>query len=143
MTTTVSGSRIDTRSLRHWGGFVLSGSTAALVDAGLTGALIHGLGADRFSARLVAILAAMVVAWAMHRRITFAVSTRPSLAEFSRFATVAGSANALNYAIYAGLLWLWPALWWLVALVAGTGVATVFAYLGFRLGVFRQPPRSA
>src|SRR5690606_42103871 len=44
----------------------------------------------------------------------------PILAEFSRFATVAGSANALNYAIYAGLLWLWPALWWLVALVAGT-----------------------
>jgi putative flippase GtrA len=136
----VSQGRIATRSLRHWGGFVLSGSTAALVDAGLTGAMIHGLGADRLIARFLAILVAMVVAWWMHRRITFAVSARPSLAEFTRFVTVAGSANALNYAIYAGLLWAWPALWWLAALVAGTGIATIFAYLGFRLGVFRERP---
>ncbi len=133
----------DRRSFRHWGGFVLSGGTAFLIDAGITTFLIHVARLDPFSARLIAISIAMVVAWLMHRTITFAVKAPPSLREFMKFAAVAWSANALNYAIYVVILLVWPATWPLAALVASTGVATVASYLGFRLGVFRKPPPPA
>jgi putative flippase GtrA len=131
---------VDTRSFRHWGGFIFSGGLAFLIDAGITAALHYGAGADPFSSRLVGIVVAMVAAWLLHRRITFDVAAAASLGEFTRFVGVAGSANALNYAIYA-LILLWrPAVWPLAALVCSTAVATVFSYLGFRLGVFRTPP---
>jgi putative flippase GtrA len=132
-----------TRSFRHWGGFLLSGGTAALVDAGITTALIHLARLDPFSSRIVAILVAMVVAWLMHRRITFAVTAPPTLREFGKFAAVAWSANTLNYAIYAVILLVWPGFSPLVALIISTGIAAVFSYLGFRLGVFREPPPPA
>jgi putative flippase GtrA len=131
------------RSLRHWGGFVFSGGTAFLIDAGITTALIHGAGVNPFAARLVAILIAMVAAWLMHRRITFNVAAPPSLTEFLRFAAVAWSANALNYVVYVAILLVRPATWPFAALVASTAIATVFSYLGFRLGVFRELPPPA
>lgn len=125
---------------RHWGGFIVSGAAAGAVDALVTLTLIRFAGRDPFSARLFAILLAMVVAWLLHRRITFAVSAPPSLKEFMRFAAIAWSANALNFAIYVAVLVAWPRTLPLAALVLGTGVAAVFSYLGFRLGVFREPP---
>jgi putative flippase GtrA len=131
---------IDTRSFRHWGGFIFSGAIAFLIDAGITAALHYGAGLDPFSSRFIGIVVAMVAAWLLHRRITFDVATPANLREFARFAGVAGSANALNYAVYALILLLRPAVWPLVALVCSTAVATVFSYLGFRLGVFRTPP---
>jgi putative flippase GtrA len=129
---------IDHRSVRHWGGFLFSGGTAFLVDAGITLGLIRLMGLDPFLARLVGIAAAMVVAWMLHRRITFNVAHPPSLAEFLRYATVAGSANGLNYAVYAAILLIRPAIPPFFALIVSTGVAMVFSYLGFRLGVFRR-----
>lgn len=132
----------DTRSFRHWGGFLVSGGTAFVVDAALTLALTYA-GLNAFAARLIAIMVAMVVAWLMHRRFTFAVKAPPSLREFMKFAAVAWSANALNYGIYAVLLLVWPALWPFAAMVVSTAVAMVFSYLGFRLGVFREPPTPA
>ena len=89
---------------------------------------------------VVAILVAMVVAWLLHRRLTFRVSAPPSLTEFLRFAGVAWTANAINYLVYAGILILWPATAIIVALIASTLIAAIFSYVGFRFGVFRQPP---
>jgi putative flippase GtrA len=134
-----ASSGVDHRSFRHWGGFILSGGTAFLVDAGLTTALIRFLHLDPFSARFLGITAAMVVAWLMHRRITFNVAAAPSWNEFGRFAAVAWSANALNYTVYALILLLHPTTLPFAALVIATAIATVFSYIGFRLGVFRQP----
>jgi putative flippase GtrA len=74
----------------------------------------------------------------MHRRVTFNVSAPRSLREFLRFAGVALTANALNFAIYSLLLIALPHLNYLVALVIATAVATAFSYLGFRFGVFRR-----
>lgn len=125
---------------RHWGGFILSGGTAAAVDAVFTLALIRWTPLGPFVSRFIAIAIAMVVAWLMHRNLTFAVKAPPSLKEFLRFAAVAWSANALNYAIYVVTLLVFPAVPTLAAIVFSTGVATVASYLGFRLGVFRQPP---
>jgi putative flippase GtrA len=132
------GNGVDYRSARHWGGFLLTGGSAFLVDAGLTWLLIR-LGLNPFSARAIAIAAAMVFAWLMHRRVTFNVAAPPTAGEFVRFAAVAGSANALNYAIYALILLTRPETLPLVALVVSTAIAACVSYLGFRFGVFRRP----
>jgi putative flippase GtrA len=131
-----------TSGARHWGGFLLSGGTAFVVDAGLTTLLVH-FGVDRFLARILAIACAMVVAWLMHRRVTFAMESDRSWSEFARYVGVALSANILNFAVYSVLLLVFPALHVIVAIVIATAVATVFSYLGFRLGVFREPPTPA
>jgi putative flippase GtrA len=128
------------QSFRHWGGFFLSGGTAFLVDSAVTLALVELAGLGRFSARLAGILVAMVVAWLMHRNITFAVRAPPTLGEFGRFAAVAWMANALNYVVYLVILLLWPATPTLIAIVIATAIAAIFSYAGFRLGVFREPP---
>ena len=67
-------------------------------------------------------------------------ASAPSWREFGRFAAVAWSANALNYAIYAVILLARPVTLPVVALVISSGIAAVFSYVGFRLGVFREPP---
>lgn len=127
-----------TSGARHWGGFILSGGTAFVVDAGVTTLLVH-FGLDRFTARILGIAVAMVVAWLMHRRVTFAMDAAASWAEFLRFIAVAASANLLNFVAYSLLLLTLPATPTLVAIVIATAVATVCSYLGFRLGVFREP----
>ncbi len=133
------GSRPFTyRSFRHWGGFLFSGGSAFVIDAGINTGLIHFAGLNPFVSRLISIACAMVWAWLMHRRVTFAVTAPPSLGEFVRFAAVAGGANALNYAVYAGILLAWPAVPPLAAMIISTAIATAASYLGFRFGVFRR-----
>jgi putative flippase GtrA len=130
--------RIDHRSFRHWGGFVVSGSTAFVVDMTMTWLLVRGARLDPFSARLIAILLATVVAWLMHRRITFNVAYAPSLAEFLRFFAVASGANSANYVVYAAILLLAPLTPLLVAIVLSGGLAAILSYFGFRFGVFHR-----
>lgn len=127
------------RSLaRHGAGFVASGLIAFGVDAAMLLALTRLAGLDPFSARLAAILAAMVAAWLAHRRLTFAVTTPPSAGEFLRFAAVASGASVINYAIYAALLVIWREMPPLVALIGATVVSMCASYVGMRLGVFRR-----
>jgi len=63
--------------LRHYAGFLASGSVAFLIDASVTTLLIHFAGFDPFTARIAGVLVAMVAAWLMHRRFTFNVSAPP------------------------------------------------------------------
>ncbi len=133
-----TGQPFSYRSFRHWGGFLFSGGSAFLVDLGINLGLIHFAGLNPLLSRLVSIACAMVFAWLMHRNVTFAVATPPRLSEFLRFAAVAGSANALNYAIYAAILLAWPVVPPLAAQIVSTAVATAASYLGFRFGVFRR-----
>ena len=130
--------RIDHRSFRHWGGFIFSGLTAFVVDIATTWVLVGAARLDPFSARLIGILLATVVAWLMHRRITFNVARGPSLAEFLRFFVVASGANAANYVVYAAILLMVPQAPLTVAIVISSGVAGLLSYLGFRFGVFRR-----
>ncbi len=135
---TPSPGPIDHRSFRHWGGFIFSGLTAFVVDMSVTFLLVHVARLDRFSSRLIAILIATVVAWLLHRRITFNVPYGPSIAEFVRFFLVASSANGANYVVYAAILLLVPATPLLVAIVISSSVAGLLSYFGFRFGVFHR-----
>jgi len=100
--------------------------------------LTHFAGLDPYSARLIAILTAMVVAYFAHRRLTFAETSPPTLAQFAKFASVAAAANATNYIVYVVLLSAVTNITPLAAMAIASAIAMVLSYLGFRFGVFRK-----
>lgn len=130
------------RSLaRHGAGFLASGLIAFSIDAAMLHLLTRFAGLDPFSARVLAIGIAMIAGWLAHRRLTFAVGKPPSLSEFLRYAAVAWSAAAINYAIYALILIARANTPPLAALVGATIVSMCVSYLGMRFGVFAREKR--
>ena len=123
--------------LRHALAFLLSGGLAFTADALTLKALTALAGLNPIFARLFAISLAMLVGWLAHRSFTFALSVRPSLAEFLRYIAVGWSVAAVNYGLFVGILLLWPAAEPLLALFLSSLVATLFAYLGMRYAAFR------
>jgi putative flippase GtrA len=128
-----------TSGIRHGAGFIVSGGLAFTTDASILALLTRGAHLDPFSARLIAIACAMIVGFFAHRRFTFAVREKATLPQFAKFLGVAATASLLNFAIYAGILFLRPGTEPLIALVAATAVAMCVSYAGMRFGVFRKP----
>lgn len=125
---------------QHWGGFVSGGVLAFGVDSTVLMLLTRAAGMPTLAARLAAISVAMVASWLFHRTVTFPVAAKPSAGEFARFAALAWGAAALNYAIFAALVVLWPSLHPVLAVAIASAFAMVLSYLGMRFGVFRRPP---
>lgn len=123
----------------HFFRFLVSGALALSVDAAVLAALTKGLGVDPFVSRLIAISVAMVVGWLAHRRITFALTRRPSAREFVAYASVAWTAAAVNYAVYAGILLASPSTPPLLSLVIASLITMAVSYAGMRFGVFGRP----
>jgi putative flippase GtrA len=116
---------------------LISGGVAFTVDAIVLELLTTVAGLHPIAARLVAISLAMVAGWLMHRWLTFAVPTPPSLLEFLRYAGVAWTAAALNYALFVLIVVMRPATPLFVALVISSVAAMIFSYLGMRFAAFR------
>lgn len=123
---------------RRGAGFVLAGAMAFATDATVLALLTRTTAIDPFTARIVAILLAMVAGYFAHRRFSFAVGNPPSMREFGKFLGVASGAAILNYAIYAVALLVAPQIDPLAALVVATAVSMVASYFGYRFGVFRR-----
>ncbi|MEZ5815817.1 MAG: GtrA family protein [Hyphomicrobiaceae bacterium] len=123
---------------RHWGGFLASGAIAFTVDGSVMEIGVRLLGLPTLLARLAGVMCAMVAAWLSHRTLTFALTKRPDLAEFSRYVAAASTTALINYGVFVVLLITWPAMPRLIALVIASCVATIFAYLSMRYGVFRR-----
>ena len=138
MSEHVSEPRPGTAGVRHWLGFAVSGLISFAVDSGLLYLLTRAFSLSPFLARPIAIGCAMTAGFLAHRRLTFAMTGSPTLAEFIRFVAVAWSASVVNYAIFAGILLWRPATEPLLALIAATTLSMVVSYVGFRFGVFRK-----
>jgi putative flippase GtrA len=138
----MSGRRVGASGLqgavRHYGGFLLAGITAYLVDAGVLQALITLGGMSPFTARIWGIGAAMLASWLINRSVTFPVAGPPTLREMASFAALGWVAALLSYLIYAGILLLRPETAPLLALTVAALIGMVYSYLGMRFGVFRQ-----
>ena len=131
------------RQARHWGGFLLGGTTAFVVDGTVFMVLSGAAGVPVLAARLAAISVAMVVSWLINRTITFSLRTRSSLPEFARFAGVGWAAAAVNYAVFAGLVVGGPfllgrSLHPVAAIAVSSLGAMTVAYLGMKLAVFHK-----
>lgn len=134
--TTPSASPIS--PWRHWTGFLLGGAVAFGIDSAVTMLLTRLAGAPVLVARLAAIAMAMFASWLINRTITFPVASPPSLPEFARFAAVAWMAAVVNYAIFAALIFLFPALHPVLGIAAASICAMTFSYFGMRFGVFKK-----
>ncbi|NBC20414.1 MAG: GtrA family protein [Alphaproteobacteria bacterium] len=115
--------------------FVIVGVLAAGVDIGLMQALIL-TGAPPLFARTVSLPVAMIVAWRLNRRFTFAASNRSQTGEALRYSAVAAAAALTNYTVFALLMALMPSIW--PALAAAGGIATSMwvSFAGFQLFTF-------
>ena len=118
--------------------FLIVGAIGFVVDAGLV-FLLTGAGFSAFLARVPALAAAILTTWLLNRTVTFRVAAPRSRAELTRYAMVALSSAALNYALYAGLvaLGMWP--------VAAVALATIcllfYNFIGYRRYAFRAVAR--
>lgn len=123
---------------RHWGGFLVSGAVAFTVDAGVMEIGVRLLGLPTLLARLAGVTCAMLAAWMCHRTLTFALTTKPNLAELARYVAAASTTALINYGVFVALIVGWSDMPRLVALVVASCLATIFAYLSMRYGVFRR-----
>lgn len=123
----------------HGAGFFVSGAIAFSVDALMLLVMTKVFGLGPFVGRLIAICFALVASWQCHRRFTFVVKKRATLAEFLAFAAVAWTSAAVNYGLYSAILLAWPTTAPLVALFLASLLAMFVSYAGMRFGVFGAP----
>jgi putative flippase GtrA len=116
--------------------FALVGATGFLIDAGLLALLVHTLGLDPYSSRVVSMSASAFTTWRLNRVLTFGASSTGQAAEGLRYGMIAALAAVINYGVYAGLLVI-SNLPPLAAVVIATGVAMGFSYLGYSRFAFQ------
>ncbi|MDE3078498.1 MAG: GtrA family protein [Paracoccaceae bacterium] len=133
----MTGHEPRTSGLAHWLGFLVSGGTAFVTDAGVLKLLLWLTPMSPLVCRLFSIATAMVVGWQMQRRFTFGLKTPGTIREFLQFASVAWTSSAVNYGLFAGLLMVLPGRPVFLSMFLSSGLAMVVSYLGYRLYVFR------
>jgi len=116
--------------------FAVVGGAGFLVDAGVLALLLHASPLGPFSARIVAIAAAMLVTFWLNRTFTFGRSDRSLAVEGTRYGGVGISAALLNYAVYAVILLVFPAVWPVLAVAVASVAAMVWSFLGYSRFVF-------
>ena len=125
-----------TYGVAHAASFLGVGAAAFLIDAGLLILLTACAHLPPLVARVPSIIFAMIFGWLMNRAFTFPTSTPHGVAEFLRYAAVAGSSALVNYGMYATALILRPGLPLLAALFVSCALAAVTSYAGYRWLVF-------
>lgn len=116
--------------------FALVGAAGFLVDAGVLALLLHISPLGPFSARVLAIAAAMLFTFWLNRTFTFGRSGRSLAAEGTRYGGVGVSAALLNYAVYSAILLAFPAFPPVLAVAIASLAAMVWSFLGYSRFVF-------
>jgi putative flippase GtrA len=125
--------------------FAAIGVIGYLVDAGITFVGAKYIGLPPELARVPGFVIATIVNFALNRAITFRHSRAPFFRAFIRYWGVASVGLAVNYAVYSACVLFAPRLGIVVTpailplfVAAGTGVAMVFTFIGFRHFAFRH-----
>ncbi len=124
--------------------FLAVGAGGLMVDMGVFHMLVTTGGQAPLAARVVSIGVATLFTWALNRSMTFGASGRRRREEIARYALVTVGAQGFNYAVFALLVTTVLASMPKLALLAGSGMAAVFSYLGHSLFSFApvMPGRS-
>lgn len=127
--------------------FAVGGLIGLAVDAGIVQALVSGLHGNPYAARVVSFLAAATATWWWNRQRTFRHrrSDRSLAAEWLHWMALMSGGAAVNYAVYAACLLLFPSLrrWPAAAVAAGSVAAAGVNFLGARLLLFKRAKSSA
>jgi putative flippase GtrA len=125
--------------------FATIGLIGYFIDAGITfvGAKYGGLSPEL--ARPPGFLVATIVNFTLNRSITFRHSRAPLFRAFLRYCGVAAIGLAVNYAVYSACVFFAPRAGIVVTpailplfVAAGSGVAMVLTFVGFRFFAFRH-----
>jgi len=116
--------------------FLFAGAVGFAVDMGVLWLFLYFELLDPFSARILAIGSAMLCTYMINRTFTFGASHRRVAVEGARYGSVGLVSALLNYAVYSGFLLTLPDMSPYLALILGSGSATVFSYLGYSRFVF-------
>lgn len=116
--------------------FGLIGGLGFVVDAGML-ILLMEAGASPFAARACSIALAVFVTWRLNRAITFGQSTDGQLREAGRYALVALSVAALNYGLYATILFFIPSCLPVLAAAISTACCMLASFTGYGRFAFR------
>jgi putative flippase GtrA len=124
--------------------FAAIGAIGFLVDAGVTYLGAKYLGLSPELARPPGFIVATIVNFALNRSITFRHARSPLTGSFMRYLLVASGGLAVNYAVYSACVFLAPGVGIGVTpailplfIAAGSGVAMVVTFVGFRFFAFR------
>ena len=124
--------------------FAAIGLTGYVVDAGPTYLGAKYLGLSPEIARPPGFVVATLVNFALNRAITFRHAKAPLVRAFLRYCLVATGGLAVNYAVYSICVLVWPLIGLAVTqailplfVAAGSGVAMVVTFVGFRWFAFR------
>lgn len=116
--------------------FLFAGALGFAADMGVLWMFLYLQLLDPFSARVLAIGSAMLCTYMINRTFTFGASHRRVAVEGARYGSVGLVSALLNYAVYSGFLIALPDMSPYLALILGSGSATVFSYLGYSRFVF-------
>ncbi|MCY0093066.1 GtrA family protein [Hoeflea ulvae] len=116
--------------------FLFAGAVGFTVDMGVLWMFLDSGLLGPFSARVLAIGSAMLSTYGINRTFTFGASHRKVAVEGARYGSVGIASALLNYAVYSASLLSLPGISPYLALILGSGSATVFSYLGYSRFVF-------
>lgn len=123
--------------MRRMGLFLFAGAIGFAVDVAVLWVLLRFGLLGPFSARVLAIAAAMLCTYVINRTFTFGASHRRVSVEGARYGGVGIASALINYAVYSLCLIVLPTISPFLAVILGSGSATVFSYLGYSRFVFR------
>jgi putative flippase GtrA len=120
--------------------FAAVGSLGFAVDAAILTALVNGLGAGPYAARLASFAVVVTLTWTLNRRLTFRAG-RQGGTRYALYVLLAGIGIAVNMGVYAlCLAWLpWTGVYPAVAAAFGTLTAMSLNFLTARHLVFARP----
>lgn len=122
--------------------FAVAGGTGLLVDAGVLALLLSVTPLGPLSTRVLSILAAMAVTWALNRHLTFDRSGRSVVSEGARYGSVGVASAVLNYLLYTGILFAIPSTPPVFAVTAASALAMLWSWFGYSRFVFGPPAAS-
>jgi putative flippase GtrA len=124
--------------------FAAIGLIGYFVDAAITFICARYVGLSPELARPPGFIVATIVNFALNRSITFRHARSPLTGSFMRYLVVASAGLAVNYAVYSACVFLAPSAGVAVTpailplfIAAGSGVAMVVTFVGFRFFAFR------
>ena len=125
--------------------FAAIGLIGYFVDAAITFICARYVGLSPELARPPGFIVATIVNFALNRSITFRHTRSPLTESFMRYLLVASAGLAVNYAVYSACVFLAPSVGIPVTpailplfIAAGSGVAMVLTFVGFRFFAFRS-----
>lgn len=127
--------------MRQFALFCVAGALGFVVDAVVVQALVGGLHADPYLARVASFLCAMTATWAFNRRYTFASRAGERWwREWARYGVAMLGGFVVNYGVYAALVYAFPLVraWPVLGVAAGSVAGLAVNYASSRHWVFRR-----